>query len=194
MSGTTAHALPGHAGDSLMERLNGAWHERALQIFMAIVLAHWAEHLAQAYQIWGLGWPVPEARGVLGLWFPILVSSETLHYGYAIIMLIGLWMLRTGFVGRSHTWWMVAFWIQFWHHIEHLLLQVQAAIGYNFFGSPVPTSIVQLWVPRVQLHLIYNSAVFIPMVIAMYVHILATSDERARMRCGCAIQPRTQSV
>ena len=35
----------------LTQRLNGPWHERALHIFMAIVLAHWAEHLAQAFQI-----------------------------------------------------------------------------------------------------------------------------------------------
>ena len=34
-------------------------HERALQIFMLIVLAHWAEHLAQAAQIYFLGWPRP---------------------------------------------------------------------------------------------------------------------------------------
>ena len=40
MSGTTAHALSGHAGESLLERLNGVWHERSLQIFMVIVLAH----------------------------------------------------------------------------------------------------------------------------------------------------------
>src|ERR1700733_7279626 len=30
------------------ETLNTSWHERALQIFMLIVLAHWAEHLVQA--------------------------------------------------------------------------------------------------------------------------------------------------
>ena len=33
---------------TFLERLNGPWHERGLQIFMAIVPAHWAEHLAQA--------------------------------------------------------------------------------------------------------------------------------------------------
>src|SRR5690554_3506186 len=89
--------------DSLIGRLNTVWHERGLQIFMAIVLAHWAEHLAQAYQIYALGWPVPESRGVLGLWFPWLIKSEALHYGYALVMLVGIWVLRTGFVGRSYT-------------------------------------------------------------------------------------------
>ena len=46
-----------------MERLNGPWHERANQYFMAIVLAHWAEHLTQAWQVYVLHWPRPEAGG-----------------------------------------------------------------------------------------------------------------------------------
>jgi len=190
-STAAATAVPGHAtGTSLVDRLNGVWHERSLQLFIAIVLAHWAEHLAQAFQIYVLGWPVPASRGVLGLWFPWLVSSEILHYGYAMIMLVGLWILRTGFVGRSRTWWMIAFWIQFWHHIEHGLLQGQAVAGHNLFGTPVPTSIVQLWIPRVELHLIYNSLVFLPMVVAMYYHMLPPREDRARMTCSCAIRPR----
>lgn len=180
-----------HHGDSFFHKLNAIWHERALQGFMVIVLAHWAEHLVQAWQIYALGWPVPESRGVLGLWFPSLVSSEILHYGYAAVMLAGIWILRTGFVGRSYVWWMVAFWIQFWHHIEHALLQGQAIAGQNLFNSPVPMSIAQLWIPRVELHLIYNSLVFIPMVIAMYQHIFPTREEAADMRCSCALEPRT---
>jgi hypothetical protein len=168
-------------------RLNGAWHERGLQIFMAVVLAHWAEHLAQATQIYVLGWPTPAADGVLGLWFPWLVDSEALHYGYAAVMLAGLWVLRDGFVGRARTWWTVALGIQFWHHIEHGLLQGQAIVGANLFDSPVPISIAQIWIPRVELHLIYNSAVFLPMVIAMYEHLLPPDADLARMRCSCAV-------
>ena len=176
--------------DSWLARLNTIWHERSLQLFMVIVLAHWAEHLAQAFQIYVMGWPVPESRGVLGLWFPSLVSSEILHYGYAILMLVGLWVLRKGFVGRSYTWWMISFWIQFWHHIEHALLQAQALVGQNLFGSPVPMSIVQLWIPRVELHLIYNTAVFIPMVMAMYHHMFPDADDESAMQCTCVWHPR----
>ena len=40
---------------SFYEKLNTRWHERALQVFMLIVLAHWAEHLFQAYQIYVMG-------------------------------------------------------------------------------------------------------------------------------------------
>ena len=91
---------------TLIERLNGPRHELALRVFMVIVLAHWAEHLFQAFRIYALGWPVPESRGALGYFFPWLVKSETLHYGYALVMLAGLWLLRLGFTGvHDHRWW-----------------------------------------------------------------------------------------
>lgn len=173
-----------------IDQINAEWHKRALQIFMAIVLAHWAEHLVQAYQVYALGWPVPESRGLLGQWFPWLISSEILHYGYNVIMLIGLWVLRKGFIRHTYTWWMIAFWIQFWHHIEHALLQGQAIAGANLFNSPVPISIVQIWIPRVELHLIYNTLVFVPMVVAMYYHMFPTTEEVEHHRCTCAIHPR----
>lgn len=173
---------------TFLQKLNAEWHERANYLFLAIVLGHWAEHLAQTFQIYVLGWKPPEARGVLGLWFPWLVTSEAMHYGYALIMLALLWMLRSGNKGRAHTWWMIAFWIQFWHHIEHLVLQAQPLLGANLFGKPVPHSFVQLLVPRVELHLIYNTIVFIPMVVAMYYHLFPTREEEARHECSCALK------
>lgn len=177
---------------SLMDKLNGPWHKYSLWVYTAIVLAHWAEHLAQTTQIYILGWPVPESRGVLGLWYPWLIQSEALHYLYALVMLICFWILRKGFVGRSYTWWMIAFWIQFWHHIEHALLQGQAIFHHNLFGSPVPISLVQLVVPRVELHLFYNTIVFAPMVIAMFYHMFPLPDEEAQMHCTCTWHPRSQ--
>jgi hypothetical protein len=178
------------ASPTFMERLNSGGHERALQLFTVIVLAHWAEHLVQAYQIFVLGWPRPQARGVLGQWYPWLVSSELMHYGYALVMLVGLWILRTGFVGTSRKWWTAALVIQFWHHIEHAILQYQAITGQNWFGSPVPASFAQLVIPRVELHLIYNTIVFIPMVVAMYYHMFPPPEEAAEMQCTCAFHPR----
>ena len=167
-------------------KINHEWHKPALQVFMAIVLGHWAEHLVQATQIYILGWPVPASRGLLGQFFPWLVKSETLHYGYALVMLIGLWTLRKGFQGLSYKWWMISFGIQFWHHIEHALLIIQATSGYNFFGSPVPTSILQLLIPRVELHLFYNTIVFIPMAIAMYYHMFPPLNEPVNHGCSCS--------
>src|SRR4051812_37176104 len=93
---------------TFFERLNGPGHEQAMRLFMVVVLAHWSEHLLQAFQIYGLGWPVPEARGVMGYFFPSLIKSEVLHYGYAVVMLIGLWMLRPGFsAGEDRRWWTI---------------------------------------------------------------------------------------
>ena len=170
----------------LHEKLNARWHKPALQLFTVVVLAHWAEHLVQAFQIYVLGWPPPAARGVLGQWFPWLVKSEALHYGYAIVMLVGLWTLRKGFHGLSRQWWTAALVIQFWHHIEHGLLLGQAVAGQNFFGSPVPLSIAQMWIPRVELHLFYNTIVFIPMVVGMYFHMFPPGGGRDAHGCSCA--------
>ena len=187
MHTVTAETLGAAPRARFLERLNSDRHELAMRVFMFIVLAHWAEHLLQGLQIYALGWPVPEARGALGVFFPWLIKSEALHYGYAIVMLAGLWLLRPGFTGTvDRFWWMLAFWIQFFHHIEHAILQTQAIVGVNLLGRPVPISIVQLWVPRVELHLFYNTIVFIPMAIAMYYHLFPPARETARPQCACA--------
>lgn len=179
-------SLTAKAGPGFYDKLNTQWHKRALQFLMIVVLAHWAEHLAQAVQIYVLGWPRPRAGGVLGLWFPWMVNSEVLHYGYAVIMLIGIWLLRKGFTGLSRKWWTVALVIQFWHHIEHALLQAQAILQHNLIGSPVPVSFLQMVFPksRVEIHLFYNAIVFIPMVIGMYYHMFPPEGEHAS--CSCA--------
>src|SRR5687768_9507970 len=96
-SSIPAVSVTSDAGPGFHDKLNTLWHKRALQLLMVIVLAHWAEHLTQAVQVYVLGWPRPQAGGVLGLWFPWMVSSEVLHYGYAVIMLAGIWVLRKGF-------------------------------------------------------------------------------------------------
>jgi hypothetical protein len=170
---------------SLFGKLNGPWHKRALQAFMIIVIAHLAEHLVQAFQVYVLAWPPHQAGGILGQAFPWLVHSEVLHYGYALIMLVGIWTLLPGFVGQSRAWWLAALGIQFWHHIEHALLQGQVIAGRTLFGAPAPTSIVQLWIPRLELHLVYNTLVLVPMLVAMYYHVFPSPHDAARMRCSC---------
>ena len=196
MSAAAHSARIGSAAEfGFYQRLNSVWHRRAVNFFMFIVLAHWAEHLTQAYQVYILGWPRPQAGGFLGLFFPWLVSSELLHYGYAIVMLIGLWILRKGFTGTSRTWWTIALAIQFWHHIEHAVLQWQAITGNYWFGSPVPISFVQLLMPkfRPELHLFYNAIVFIPMVIAMYYHMFPPKGEEVAA-CSCSLRHKTASA
>jgi len=102
-------------------------------------------------------------------------------------MLIGLWILRTGFKGRSLRWWQLSVAFQFWHHIEHLLLQLQALFQTNLFNYPMPVSILQLVAPRLELHLFYNTVVFIPMAIGMYYHLFPTKDELSHHQCSCAV-------
>ena len=185
-----SYGLPSTGGLSFYERLNTQWHERALLIFMLIVLAHWGEHLAQATQIYIMGWPRPKANGIVGLWYPWMIKSEVLHYSYALVMLIGIWVLRRGFTGLGRKWWTVALVIQFWHHIEHLLLITQATMHHNFWHKPVPFSVLQLFFPRVELHLFYNSVVFIPMVIGMYYHMFPPEGEVQHNACTCVWHPR----
>lgn len=165
--------------------LNTRHHKAALMVFLFVVVAHWVEHLTQAVQIYLLDWAPPKAGGALGLAFPVLVRSEWLHYGFAVVMMVAFVLLRHGFHGRSRTWWHVAMWIQVWHHFEHLLLLLQAITGANLMGKPVPTSIAQLVFPRVELHLFYNAVVFVPMVVAMVVHLRPRPAERALMTCSC---------
>jgi hypothetical protein len=186
---------PSANAPGLYDKLNSQWHKRALQFFMVIVLGHWAEHLTQAVQVYALGWPRPQANGVLGLWYPWLVSSELLHYAYAVVMLVGIWMLRKGFTGLSRQWWTVALVIQFWHHIEHALLQGQVLFHHNLLGSPIPLSFLQMAFPtsRVEIHLFYNAVVFVPMVIGMYYHMFPPAGEEASPSCTCALRHHQQA-
>lgn len=172
------------AGQGLLEKLNGPWHQRALWTYLAVVLLHWVEHLFQAAQIWILGMPRPEALGALGYVFPWLVKSEVMHFGYAVFMLVGLMALRPGFHGAARTLWTASLAIQGWHLVEHSLLQAQAIVGQNLFGSPVPTSILQQFIARPELHLLYNLAVFVPMVVAMWLH--TRPDQAPINACTCA--------
>lgn len=155
---------------TLLYRLNGRWHKPAMQIFMFIIIVHLVEHVFQAYQVYVMGWPRPAALGALDLLYPWLVQSEWLHYGHALFMLLGLAVLRPATFGKARVWWNICFALQFWHHIEHALLLGQALTHENLFGSPVPTSVFQLWIPRLELHLFYNTIVVLPMLIALFYH------------------------
>jgi len=168
------------------ESLNTRWHKAALQGFLAIVLFHWLEHIIQAYQFFVMNWTRPMSMGFLGMYYPWLMKSEVLHYGFALVMLIGLWVVRKGFTGTAYTWWMISFWIQFWHHFEHFILFYQAQTQQFWFGGSVPTSVGQIWIPRIELHLIYNMLVFIPMVVAMYYHVYPPARDAVKVMCTCA--------
>jgi hypothetical protein len=168
------------------DALNGRFHRPALIALAVLVVGHWGEHLAQAFQIWGLHWPRERSFGLLGLAFPWLVNSEQLHYWIALAMLAGLIVLRPAFTGPARTWWDVALGIQVWHHLEHLLLFIQVLLSTNLLGRPVPTSLLQLAFPRVELHLVYNAIVTVPMVIAVCLHMRRRQPEGTEPGCTCS--------
>ena len=171
---------------TLFTNLNTRWHAVALWGFVAMVLAHLAEHAVQAVQIFVLGWDRPDSRGLVGQWMPWLVTSETMHYLYAIFTLLGIVVLLPAFLGQARFWWFTALLTQFWHHFEHVLLLYQQ-LTHPFFGEAVPTSIVQLWFARVELHVFYNTIVFIPLLIAMWYHLRPEPGEMPL--CTCARWP-----
>jgi len=89
-------------------------------------------------------------------------------------------------------WWDIALAVQVWHHFEHALLLIQAMVHENLFGSPVPTSLLQVIIPRVELHLFYNAVVFVPMVIAVYYHLRPPAREAQRSNCDCCSRRRSE--
>lgn len=190
-----ASAVAEPAQPGWLARLNTTGHKPAMLVFIGIVVLHWSEHIAQAVQIWVLGWSRPESRGLLGEAAPWLVSSEWLHYAFALVMLVGLLVLRPAMRGKALFWWDVAITIQVWHHLEHLLLLGQAVFHYNLFGAKVPTSILQAMLParRVEIHLVYNALVTIPMALAAVAHRWPARDAK-RPVCSCAAHAPAQAT
>lgn len=170
----------------LFESLNTRWHGPTLGAFIAITLGHWLEHALQAVQIWVLHRPRKEALGALGDIWPALMRSEWLHYGYVFLTLMALALLLPGFTGRARTLWSAALVITVWHLFEHALLLVQAQSHLNLFGQAAPTSLLQLVVPRAELHLVYNALVTIPVFVAMFMHFFAKGEDADAAPCRCA--------
>jgi len=84
--------------------------------FYVIVLTHWAEHFARLTDF-RHGWPRPKA---MAFWPMVSVAHQV--RGPALFLRPGYagWLvaIAQGIYGRSYTWWMIAFWIQFWHHMS----------------------------------------------------------------------------
>lgn len=186
--------IPHSRTPNLLAGLNSQWHYKALTFYLIVVASHWMEHGVQAVQIYILGRPPAQALGLLGSSFPALVSSEALHYGYAMFMIAGLALLRPAFTDSAKKWWTAALLIQVWHFFEHLLLLAQVVVGANLLDKAKPVSIIQLVIPRVELHLLYNMLVLLPLLVAVALHwfpktagktkdAAAEADHRA---CSCA--------
>lgn len=80
-----------------------------LKIFAGLMVAHWAEHLVQAYQVYVLGYERHHAGGLLGQVYPWLMHTEWLHFAYAVFTFLGLLLLHRAFDGPARAWWNAAY-------------------------------------------------------------------------------------
>jgi hypothetical protein len=120
------------------------------------------------FELHVLHWTRPQSLGLLGLIWPWVIHSEYLHYGHALFMLVGIYYLNKNMHNRSSYFWMnITLVLAFYHHFEHFLLLIQSISHVYFFDKTIPTSIGQLFIPRIELHFIYNFMVGIPMMIAL---------------------------
>jgi len=165
--------------------LQGTIMNYKMKIFGAIMIAHWLEHLFQAYQVYVLHMDRACALGLLGMKYPWLIRTESLHFGFALLTLTGIWYAGKDYFAslRAAKVWLVAYYAAIWHLFEHLLLFVQAV-----FGVTHPTSLIQLIVPRIELHLFYNSVVTILIVLAlieerMYRNLMKFVEEHNEEEC-----------
>lgn len=156
----------------LLNGLNGTWHRRALLLYAIVVASHFIEHALQMAQVHALGWSRPEAGGLLGLAFPGIAAAEILHTTWNSLQLTGLILLLVGFrrVPAARSWWLLALTLQTWHWFEHAVIQLQYVTGIYLYGAMRQMSILERFAPRIELHFMYNLAVFIPTLIAFIIY------------------------
>lgn len=142
-----------------------------MKLFGGLMIAHWLEHLFQIYQVYIQHVDRACALGMLGMRYPWLVRTEVLHFGFAVLTVFGFWFAAQNYFDSwtAAKVWAVGFFASVWHLCEHTLLFSQAVSHHNLFGRPVPVSLLQLFFPRIELHLFYNSIVTILMVAALLI-------------------------
>ena len=164
----------------LLQRLEGRQHKIALYLYIGLVAGHFVEHIVQVSQVYILGWPRHMSMGILGLYMPALMRTEVLHFSYNLVQLLGLLLLAHGIHSRARKWWNAAIVLQSWHFFEHALLQGQWVSGYFLFGAAKQTSIGELFLPRIELHLLYVTMAVTPTLIGLFYHFIALRRAEAQ--------------
>ena len=121
-----------------------------MTIFNLIIVAHFLEHIMQMVQLYIMHLPRSQCLGLLGSLCPPLMHSEWLHYGHALFMFGGLYILRMRFRGF---WSNFALGFSYYHLIEHTILLSQALEGVPM---PLRASLGSFLMPRLELHFLYN--------------------------------------
>lgn len=178
-------ASPGQRHDGILFRLNTSGHRAALLLFVPFALLPVLDGLARVCGgDRGRSWAsIPQQ--LLRTVMPD-TSAQFVPYVCALLLLVGLWVLRIGFKGRAAWWWLGAFWVQFWHHLEHAVLEGQVIAGRNLFQQAAPTSLLGLLLPQDLLHLAYATLVLLFMVGALARHRSPAPAEAVQHNCGCA--------
>ncbi len=137
--------------------------------FNTIVVGHFLEHISQIGQLYLLHWPRATSLGILGMWHPEVVMNESLHYSLALFMLLGLTYFNQ-FVqpGLGKKLWELTMWLQFLHYLEHWNLVLQKVYGVYLYSANKPMSFGEIWLPRAELHFIYNAIVLVGMLVSLY--------------------------
>jgi hypothetical protein len=142
-----------------------------MKLFMTICILHFAEHVTQLIELYVLHWSRPDCLGILGMFYPWLMRSESLHLAYALYMLWGLYHFR---LKVNNHWWFTAINLQKYHLVEHWILMIQLLAGYK------PTGIGGLWFPRIELHFAYNLMVLVPMLLAIKLKLKPSLSDRTK--------------
>lgn len=140
-----------------------------MKIFGAIMVAHWLEHLFQAYQVYVLHMSRACSLGLLGMKYPWLIRTESLHLAFAWLTFMMFYFAGVGYFSSKFAikMWIAGWAAAFFHLVEHSLLFAQAVSHHYLFGATQPTSLLQLLVPRIELHLFYNSVITILMLLSL---------------------------
>lgn len=128
-----------------------------------IVYFHLFEHLTQMVQLHWLGWSRMDSLGILGLFYPFLVRSEILHYGFSLFMVI--FMIPLSY---KNEYYYTATILALLHHVEHFGLLMQYLFQDYWFNESRPMTFLEQFIPRIELHFIYNLIVLTPIIICHF--------------------------
>ncbi|AUC61804.1 hypothetical protein AA637_11890 [Cyanobacterium sp. HL-69] len=125
-----------------------------------VIWFHLFEHFTQIIQVYILGWERSQSLGIIGLLFPILIRSEILHYLFSLFNVIFFLPLA-----RQNTYYYTATILAILHHNEHFGLLLQSIFKEYWFGGNKPMTFLEQFIPRIELHFIYNLIVLSPIIV-----------------------------
>lgn len=182
----------------LLFRMNTRWHRTALFTLTGAAFAWWLFQLSR-----GLGCPWVDDSALAMLSFPLVLEfPELAGYVVAFLLLVGLWILRTGFRGRAERLWMAAFWVQFVDHLEYAVRAGIAIVDRGLATDLTPVGMLEYVFHNSYTHVLLATVVASLSAAAIYRHIHASPEEAVDHNCGCAARhaehpagsPRARSI